>query len=318
MILFMLIGAAVVMAAAVTVAMPLWHGGRRAAAALQALAFALLASLLYALLGAPEQIDPGYRQQRSPEQLFADLRRYLRSEGSDASGWKLLADVGMHTGRYEEAASAYGRLIALEGEQPELLLGRADALAMAAGGKLDGEPEQLLNRALLSDPDNAGALWMLSMSAHSQGRREEALDMWQRLWPLVADDRQKLQLRDLISAAGGELPPMLALHISISQGAEPPDPSLPVFVFARAPSGPARPVAVLKRSVSQLPMVVVLDDADVISAGDSIGNHEQLMVSARVAAAAGLEPAPGDLVATPVLLSPGQYAAIQLVPATLP
>ena len=55
-----------------------------------------------------------------------------------------------------------------------------------------------------------------------------------------------------------------------------------------------------------------------ISAGDSIGNHGQLMVSARVAAAAGLEPAPGDLVAPPVLLSPGQYAAIQLVPATLP
>ena len=157
MIWFMIFGAVVVMVAAAAVAMPLWQSGRRTFAAMQMFAVICLASLLYLLLGAPEQIDPDYRQQRSPEQLFADLRRYLRSEGGDASGWQLLADVGMHTGRYDEAASAYERLIAMEGEQPELLLGRADALAMAAGGKLDGEPERLLNRALLTDPDNAGA-----------------------------------------------------------------------------------------------------------------------------------------------------------------
>ena len=293
------------------VVLPQWQH-RKNTAILQATAIVISASALYLLLGAPEKIDDSYWQQRTPEQVFSDLQRYLRSEKSDSSAWMLLANVGMNTGRYDEAAAAYSRLIDMNGEQPELLLGLADAMAMNAGGNLDGKPEELLHRVLLTDPDNTGAMWMLSMSAHSKGQLQDAIARWKKLWKLVDSDQQKLQLLDLMRASGAELPPMLILHLSIDQKETTPDPDLPVFVFARDPGGAAKPVAALKRSVAHLPTVVVLDDSNVITEGISLADYEQLVVSARVATSADIKPSPQDLVATPTIITPGQHVALQL------
>lgn len=55
-----------------------------------------------------------------------------------------------------------------------------------------------------------------------------------------------------------------------------------VFVFARAVGGPPMPVAVLQRSVSDLPLDFLLNDSQAMSAETKLSNYEQVIVTARI------------------------------------
>ena len=312
MTLFLILSSLTVLLAIYAVAMPHWQKGRRGAAAWYALLVVIVVLPLYIMLGAPGQLDQDSLQERSVEQLYKDVQRYMDSESGDADGWRLLANLGMSLGRYDDVVVAYQRLIDMNGEQPELLLGKADAMAMAAGGTLSGQPELLVRRALLADPDNTAALWMLSMSAYSNGELQQAVATWRQLWQLLDDDQQKLRLRQLLLAADVQPPPMLLLHLSIAPEATPPEPSLPVFVYARVPGGAAMPVAAVKLSAGELPATLLLDDSDMLIEGASLEDYQQLVVSARIATSGTVQSAPEDLVAVPTLLGTGQQAALQL------
>lgn len=55
-----------------------------------------------------------------------------------------------------------------------------------------------------------------------------------------------------------------------------------VFIFARAVGGPSRPVAVLQRSASDLPLNFLLNDSQSMSAETKLSNYAQVIVTARI------------------------------------
>jgi len=55
-----------------------------------------------------------------------------------------------------------------------------------------------------------------------------------------------------------------------------------VFIFARAVDGPAMPVAVLQRPVSDLPLDFLLNDSQAMSADMKLSNYEEVIVTARI------------------------------------
>ena len=69
------------------------------------------------------------RQQMSIEEAIAKLQLRLQQEPDNADGWYMLAKTYMTTQQYPQAAAAYKSTIDLVGDDPQLLLRYADALA---------------------------------------------------------------------------------------------------------------------------------------------------------------------------------------------
>jgi cytochrome c-type biogenesis protein CcmH len=76
----------------------------------------------------------------------------------------------------------------------------ADALAMAAGGRLAGRPRELIDRALALDPRHPRALEMAGSAEIERGDYAAALRYWETLLEVLPPG--SAQYRDLAAAVG--------------------------------------------------------------------------------------------------------------------
>jgi len=168
---------------------------RPPAAALAAgVAVPLVAGLVYLALGNPASIWPrGGPDRVGPHQLDAtigQLAARLEKNPEDGKGWVMLARSQAVLGRFTEASSAYARSVALFPDDAQLLADYADTLAMARGGRLAGEPEKIVERALRADPDNGKALALAGTIAFENKDFATAVNHWQRLQGLIPADSE--------------------------------------------------------------------------------------------------------------------------------
>lgn len=309
-------------------------GGAWAAVAVAA-GVPIVAGLLYLTLGMPRvllgggtttaalpqdhpQTGPG-QEAASVEELVAKVEARLRENPQDARGWEILANTYMALNRYEDAAKALQRQIALVGEQAELLVRRADALAMSRGGELSGEPEKLLRRALELEPDHPTGLWLSGIAAERRGDTAASLEFLRKAEPLFADKPESLAaLREQITAAENKLgiasapspaassagpkpaqqaPASITVQVSLDkeldQQVAPED---TVFVIARAVKGPRMPLAVARKTVKDLPLEVRLDDSMAMMPNMKLSSFGSVEIVARVSKTGNAIAQSGDLV----------------------
>ena len=163
----------------------------RAAAVAAVIVVPLLAVFLYLALGNPAALGPrqsdgahGLGQQQM-DAMIARLSARLEKNPQDAEGWVLLARAQAVLGRFDEASAAYAKSVALLPDNAQLLADYADALAMARGRRLEGEPEMLVERALRADPNNAKALALAGTIAFDKKDFGLAVKDWERLRDLI-------------------------------------------------------------------------------------------------------------------------------------
>jgi cytochrome c-type biogenesis protein CcmH len=215
-------------------------------------------------------------------------------------------------GRFPQAAEAYAKAAERSPRDPQLLADFADALAMARGQTLQGEPEKLVLRALAIDPNNLKALALAGTAAYERKDYAKAADLWSRMLPLVpagSEDAQAItqNVTEARQLAGiGESPrkendkktamagvrgtvriaPQLAGQIK-------PDDTL--FVFARAAQGPPMPLAVLRGKATDLPLQFKLDDSMAMAQGLKVSAFPKVVVTARISKSGQAAAQPGDL-----------------------
>jgi len=122
--------------------------------------------VVYLAVGTPQAIltataPPGSPHGVTEEQVVAMVERLaarMRANPDDPQGWKVLARSYAALGRFKEASDAYANAAARVNDDAQLYADYADALAMAQGRTLEGEPEKLIARALAIDPANTKAL----------------------------------------------------------------------------------------------------------------------------------------------------------------
>jgi cytochrome c-type biogenesis protein CcmH/NrfG len=85
---------------------------------------------------------------------------------------------------FKEACTAYAEAARLGLMSADSWADYADAQASLAG-RLDGEPEKAIARALQLDPQHPKALWLKASLAHEQHRYKEALATWRLLLAVV-------------------------------------------------------------------------------------------------------------------------------------
>ncbi|MHA1568379.1 MAG: c-type cytochrome biogenesis protein CcmI [Alphaproteobacteria bacterium] len=288
----------------------------------------LLAIGLYLELGDPGAIDnplagtASHANQGSAADKTASFQRMvkklaarLKEKPDNAEGWFMLGRSYMTLGRYAEAAQAFAQARRLVGDDPDLLLRYADALAMAQGGKLQGQPFEMIQKALAAKPDDPTALWLAGLGYEEAGKYEKAIQLWRQLEAQLDDPASLEEVRKLIARAEQELghpvkaeaPPAgksvaatskAAIRVRVSLAPElasqvKPDDS--VFVFARALEGPSMPLAAARKQVRDLPFEITLDDSMAMMPQLKLSGFKQVIIAARISRSGQTSPQSGDL-----------------------
>ncbi len=281
--------------------------------ALPALAVPLFGLAIYLAIGTPEALDPRLREARSIgeaeiEAMVGRLAERLEKDPEDLEGWKMLGKSYSVMQRFAEAANAYAKAAARAPRDPQLLADLADALAMARGQSMRGEPEELVLRALQIDPDNMKALALAGTAAFDREDYAGAAGFWSRMLAHVPADsedartiqanvREARQLAEAkagapAAAAGPGLRGTVRLSPKLAARAAPED---TVFIFARAAEGPPMPLAVLRKAVRDLPVAFALDDSLAMTPAMKLSGHPRVVVGARISKSGSATPQPGDL-----------------------
>src|SRR5205807_8962581 len=242
--------------------------GGRTMMVLTGISIPALALAVYLVVGNPGAIDPQAAHGFTARQVEAMVERLatrLKDHPDDAEGWKLLGRSYSVLGRFQEAAHAYAMAAARAPRDAQLLADFADALGMAQGQRLAGDPEELIARALEIDRDNLKALALAGTAAFQRKDFKAAAAYWERMLPLVAAESEdaraiRSNVQEAKSLAGSTkvLKGTISLSSRLKQKTSPDD---AVFIFARAAEGPPMPLAVLRKQVRDLPVAFSLDDS---------------------------------------------------------
>ena len=297
----------------------------RYAALVVGLAVPLLAVALYLGVGTPGALNPerlaaeqGHALDRQQiEAMVERLAQKLREDSNaDPEGWIVLARSYNSMGRYSDAVEAYKAALKSAPPDARLLADYADALAMAQGRTLQGEPEKLIAQALALDPDNVKALALAGTAAFDRKDYRTAVAHWEKILAVVpADSPMAQSVTDSVAEArslGGLKPaarPVAKVEPAAPAGAGSVsgevrlDPSLAsriaptdtVFIFARPADGSRMPLAILRKQASELPTKFVLDDSMAMTPQSKLSAFPQVVVSARVSKSGNAVATSGDL-----------------------
>ncbi|MBA3050753.1 MAG: c-type cytochrome biogenesis protein CcmI [Alphaproteobacteria bacterium] len=146
---------------------------------------------LYALLGRPDLPGAGPRSAAAAaapadaahagadvQAMIVQLEGQLRQTPEDVNGWRMLGWSYFQTGRFAEAAEAYGRAGALEPGNAEHYSAQGEALVQAGGGQVTPAALTAFRSALRADPQDPRARYFIAVEMDQRGEREAAMTAW--------------------------------------------------------------------------------------------------------------------------------------------
>ncbi len=242
--------------------------------------------------------------ERGIETAKASVER----DPKDAAGWAMLAHSQEMLGRFDEAAKAYAQLVSLHPDDAQAHADYADALGVVNKGRLQGEPAQLIAKALALDANNLKALVLGGKEAFERQRYDESIALWERALKAGPDPTMRRPIETSIAearalaapgsspapTAGG--PAFVSGRVTVAASLQAqigPDDS--VFIYARAPEGSRMPVALLRKKASELPLDFALDDTLAMVPQSKLSNQAQVMLGVRVSKRGDAIPVAGDL-----------------------
>ena len=294
----------------------------------------LLSIFMYGLLGNPAGLSAEPQrptsapantdQMPSVDDMVNRLAERLKEEPNNPEGWRLLARSYSVMQRYPEAISALRRARGLVGDDPNLLIELADAVATVQNGSFDGEPGELVTKVLAANPQHPGGLWLAGRSAVVSRDFPLALKYWRQLEkvlpaegegvesvrlaiakvkeasgkagtnakPVSETPAEKPKTTAAQSAGTGEIQVKVTLDPSLSSSVAPDD---AVFVYAQALSGPPMPLAVTRKKVRDLPIQVTLNDSMAMMPAMALSKFPTVRVVARISKSGNAIPQSGDL-----------------------
>jgi cytochrome c-type biogenesis protein CcmH len=287
-----------------------------------ALGLPLLAGSLYLSLGnyraishgAEMAVDPDTLKLAEINKMVEGLAEKLKTSPDDAQGWLMLGRSYKVMEQHAKAVDAFANAYRLLGDQAEILLLYADALAYANDKNLAGKPTELVFKALALEPGNMNALWLGGMAKAQQGDTATAAKLWKKLVALLppgSDSQQEIQ--GLLAKIESEAPQSTAqseatqpanvsdaaIAVQVSLAPELQKSTSPgdtVFVYAQALSGPKMPLAIVRKQVSDLPLSVSLTDAMAMMPTMKLSNFSEVKLLARISKSGNAMSQPGDLI----------------------
>lgn len=322
----------------------------------------MVALLLYLDLGTHAVSDETFvaeqqtEKQPSVEDMAIKLEAHIEKNGGTVEEWTMLGRAHKYLQRHELAANAFAVALEKDPDNAQLMLERAEMLALNNNRLFTDEATQLVEKAYELEPDNANVLWFAGVSAYQTGKYRLAIDRLLQLLPTVQGEEEVMRSvmgivtnsREKLIAAGEDVPELetllatkqnsAAITPAVEEGESTTEPALMslrvmvdikadarglfaaddlVFVYAKAKQGPRMPLAAQRITLADLPATVVLDDSMAMVAGMNLSAFDELVVSARVTKSGAAIAQSGDYVGSIDVKSQTAIMDIEVVIDTL-
>jgi hypothetical protein len=225
-----------------------------------------------------------------------------------------------------DAAAIYAQLAARGQMSADAWADYADTAATLRG-KLVGEPETYIAKALALDPKHAKALWLKASADEEAGRFAAAALAWQRLLAVLPPDSADAKIvaanfqndAKLSGGASAESPSAPAgtlvtgeasLAAALSAKAAP---GATLFIVAKSVDSPGAPVAVLRSSVGTWPAKFTLDDSLAMIPGHNLSSAGRVTIEARISQSGQPLPAAGDLQGSSGVINPADRTPLKIL-----
>jgi cytochrome c-type biogenesis protein CcmH len=166
-------------------------GIAKAAILMVGAALPLLSLGLYLTYGSPRLPDQPLAarlqdpaNEQSIEALVAKVEARLRENPEEGEGWEAIAPIYLRWGRYNEAAEAYARALALLGPSAKLLSGQGQAIVLANDGLVTPQARSVLEEALKRDGTLIEPRILIAIAKEQDGQFNEAVEDWRRSSPM--------------------------------------------------------------------------------------------------------------------------------------
>ncbi len=270
------------------------------------------------------------------EKITQQLRKEMESNPTDPRGWYMLGRAYMMINRIPEAIESFDKSLALRPDLAETMLSLADAISMNNEGQLAGRPRELVKKALTIEPKNVTALWLSGMAASQEAEYQEAITQWQKVLPFIENKPdEKTAVLGLIEEAQNRLGTnnnkqssektekaidsntnenkSIKLKISIApEFKEKASPEDPVFIYAKAMSGPPMPLAAVKKQVKDFPLELILNDDMAMMPNLKLSSFNIVTVGARISKTGQPVPTNGDIFSEKPNVSLGDNITLEI------
>ncbi len=242
-------------------------------AAFLALSLPVTGLSIYLIKGSPELALPGAGSavqspagMRSLEELAKDESAYraqvaqwqrdLHAKPDDINTWLSLALLQKAAGNYSESTQSFTEALKRGADQDGRSLAEfAETIALGRGKRFEGEPYDILKRAIGLEPNDAKVVSLMAAAHFQAGEKAQARGLLEQLLAaLPKESAQAEQLRGLIESLPRDSE---ATSIRVTLSITPAmlkdlSPIAVLYVSARAAQGPRMPIAVWRANMADI------------------------------------------------------------------
>ena len=256
--------------------------------------------------------------------LIQKVEEKVKASPDDGEAWTMLAKSYAAVERWPDALRAFEKASELLPQDASVLSGYAEAMAITNNRELAGKPMELVQQALKIDPENIKGLELSGVYALQERNFAQANYFFKKLYKLLPPESpyaqdilaaQKEAERQTQSGLSGldnlaNPPPADDKMASKSpaatiKGSIDIAPALKsrlaasdvLFLFARAGQG-GPPVAAIRASAGKLPLEFELNDSMAMNPANTLSQHQQVALVARVSKSGSPMGQAGDLEGT--------------------
>jgi len=244
------------------------------------------------------------------------LAESMKQQPDNHEGLFMVAQSYMKLSEYEKAAVAFDKLFSIFPGDAGLASYIAESLFLADKRKITPRVEAAIQKSLALNPHDITMLEIKGMDAFVKGDLEMALEYFSK-GLVTAEGRRAESIKRAIERVElqlGKTPsvqqetreetaePVLTASntgrviqvlVEVAESVK-VDSTSPVFIFAKALSGPPMPLAVQRLKVAGLPTLVKLDESMAMMKGMGLANFDQVQVVARISSSGIANASPDD------------------------
>ena len=251
--------------------------------------------------------NSGSDNQEAPipslDEAILKLEQRVSSTGGSVQDWYMLGRSYVVMQEYAKAVPAFRQAYTKSaGQDPEITLSLAEAMALDDENTLDGEAGELVEQSIASSPDDPKALWYGGLVAERRGDNAVAVTRYKKLMTLAPPEAMQKLLLQRIESLGGQVGGQMggdvdtapavassegetgiAVQVTLADSVRNSvSGNFTLFILARDVSGAGPPIAVVRRRVADLPLSVRLTDEHAMMATRKISGFDEVQIVARV------------------------------------
>lgn len=220
--------------------------------------------------------------------LTLALRTRLHYQPDDSTGWLLLGRIALANRDVNTAIDAMEKSYKLEPQDPDIMLGYAQALMLSQEEIDQNTARSLLGKLIQQDQVDLRVFSLLAFDAFERQDYPAAIKYWGIMQQMIGpeDSRYEMLTRSIESARqqmGEAVSPDQSVAVTINLAPEAQvDPNGVLIVSVHRADGSPMPVAAARYQLGAFPRTVVLDDGNSMLQGQKLSSLDKLLVRVRV------------------------------------